>query len=312
MISAHEIKLLTPADQQYLDLYGAGRYSQLLSTLNGPIQSGQATPAMLGCAALACMALGRTHEAADLAATAVRVQPGWAWLHNALAITAHAQGDLQKALTEQRLATRLVPDEPGYLALLARYERATGQAEAAIGTCRQALALDPEHTRALAELGQALREQGDRDGALQQFRRAQTVAPHDPQGYWQEGRLHLEQGDPVAARRYLRAALQRNPRLESAEEALIRSLAPTRPWLQGVLLHLLGFGRMGAMGWTTTVFLYYVGFRLLQMLWNFWTPVQPLAQAVLKVVSAYLLLGLVGGQLLRRLIRLGPVATRPT
>lgn len=312
VISSREAQLLAPEDQRFLELYRSAQYTRLLGEVEEPIKAERATVGMLGLAALACAALGRAGEAQELAGTAVRAQPGWAWLHHAVAAAHAAGGNLPGALAEQRQATRLAPGEPGYLVMLAQYERALGAPAAAARACRQALLQDPEHVSALNELGLALMELGDAAGARQQFRRAQELAPGDPYGYYHEGLLHRTAGAPAAARACFRAALRRSPRFDQAENRLADLLAGGRPWLQRALRQLLFFGRMGLMGWTITAFFYYVGFRLLQILWGFVPGLLPAAQGLLWVSLAYLLGAGAGGRLLRWGLRLGPTTAKPT
>lgn len=299
------MEALAPEDRHYLELYQRGQYARLLGELEEPLKDRRATPGMLGLAALACTALGRADEAADLAAAASRAQPGWAWLHGALAAAEGARGDLQRALAAQRQAVRLAPGDAGCRALLARYERLSGQAAAAAETAREALRLDPAHAGARNELGLALLARGDRAGALEQFRRARELAPDDPYAYYHEGLVHLAAGARAEARRCFRAALRRSPDLDEAEEALVASVAGRHAWLRGTLLHLLAWGRLGLMGWCVAAFFYYVGFRVLQMLWNYFPGLLPAARALLQISLVYLLGAGTAGRLLRWLVRLG-------
>lgn len=70
-----------------------------------------------------------------------------------------------------------------------------------------------------------------------------------------------------------------------------------------VLHHALNLGRVTLVGWMMISFLYYVSFRVLQILWKLMPFLLPVAQGLLYITLAYLAGGFVVGRLLRWLFR---------
>lgn len=209
-------------------------------------------------------------------------------------------------MTAARAGNRLLPGEAGYLAALARYLRAAGDLAQAAVTARQAVAVAPNSADALLELGLCQAAAGDSTGARASFRQAQSAAPGDPRPYYHDGSLLLATGQTAAGRRALRQALRRNPDHGPAEDLLVSSLAGGRALPATALCQLLLFGRLNTVGLGILAFVYYVAFRLAQMLaWavpEVWAP----ARVLLVAILIYLVLAVAGGRALRAWLRRAP------
>lgn len=289
-----ELAQVDDASRRLLEMYGKGQHASLLHEVDQLSRDGEMSAGIYGAAALACTGLERYEEAVIAAGVALQKEPGWAWLYQAFAAAKAGQKELKEALTAQTRAVVLEPGEPGYAAVLARYLRESGQPEHAAETARQALKVDPDHVGALNELSLALLEIGDTAGAMAQVRRAQSAHPADPQSYVNEGVLHLRAGARSEARRAFRQALRHGPGLTEAENQMAGTLG-----LKSLVLHLLTLGRITVVGWTIVAFLYYVTFRLLEMLWKAVPAFLPVGQTLMVITLAYLIAGLVLGHSLR-------------
>ena len=301
MISEREAGLLDPEARRLLDAYRKGLHPALLHEVDQLLKAGKGTPGVLGICALSCMALERYDEAVAAAESAIAKAPDWAWLYAALAGAKAAQKHPEEALKAQIRATQLMPGEAGYAATLARYYRESGQLDQALKTVRQALVTHPDHPDALNELGIILLLQGDAAGALAQFRQAQAAAPEAPEGYLNEGGLHLRAGDRGAARQAFRAALKRVPGLTPAEDGLADCMAGPAGPMRALLGHLLTLGRLKLIGWLMVAFIYYVTFRVFQIVWRLVPATLPFFQALLWATLVWL----AGGFAVGRLLRLG-------
>lgn len=300
-----ELQQLDGDGQRLLGFYRTRQYTALLHEVDELSKRGPLSAAAQGMASLACSELERYSEAANAAGMALQQQPAWAWLYHALAMAEAGRGRLREAVAAQSRAVALAPAEPAYPTALARYQRESGWPEDAAKTARQALLAHPEHPGALNELGLALQAAGDPEGAFQQFRMAQSVGGDDPEPWISEGNLQAQQGDCGQARHCYHEALRRAPGLTAAEDRLADTLTGGPGIARRLLLHLLNLGRVTMVGWMMISFLYYVTFRLLQILWRLLPILLPVAQGLLVATLLYLLIGLAAGRSLRAAFRLG-------
>lgn len=299
MISDREAELLDAPALRLLDIYKNEQYTSLLHEVDDIAKAAPLSAGAYGIASLACSAMLRYEEAAIAAETALGKEPNWAWLYNALSLARVGQQRLQEAVSAQRRAAALMPDQPAYGAHLARYLRLSGRTDEAIGTARSGLELHPNHTPFRNELGLALLDQGDMVAALAQFKAAQQAEPTEPTPYLNEGVLHQRAGAPGKARLYFREALRRHPGHIEAEDLLAQSFAGNSGVAKQLLAHLLTLGRVTAVGWLMISFLYYIFFRLLQFLWRVFPASEVAFQGLLWVLMAYLIVGFLTGRLLR-------------
>lgn len=305
MMTERETRLLDGDAGRLWLMYGKGQHALLLHEVDEIAKAGPLSAGVLGVAALACVALERYDEAADSAQMALEHEPNWAWLYHAFAAAQAGRRDLPKAVAAATKAVRLASGEPVYAATLARYQRLNGQPGDAIKTARQALVVHPDDPGNLNELGLALLAEGDYAGSLSQFRAAQTAAPDQADGYLNEGVLHLRAGARKEARHSLREALHRQPGYFEAEDLMAHALAGGAGIGRTALRHLLTLGRITIMGWAIIAFMYYLVFRLLQLLWQLWPGLLPAARGLLLATLVYLVGGLVLGRALRLAFGLG-------
>lgn len=304
MAENREWERLDPEARRLLEMHARGQYAALLNEVDDLSKRGPLTAGMYAVASYALTELERHAEAVNAARLSIQQDSGWAWPHHLLAAAEAARGRLNEAISAQSRAVALEPGEPGYGANLARYQRLSGKAEAAVKTALQALAVDTDHVGARNELGLALQARGDRSGALTEFRRAQAQAPGDPLPWLSEGVMLLDEADLAGARAAFHQALARKPGMPEPEDRLADTLTPPGSGRR-TLHHLLWFGRLNLVGWAMIIFLYYVTFRLIQMVWKAIPALLPVAQGLLWVSMGYLLGSLVLGRGLRFAFRRG-------
>lgn len=305
MAENREWERLDPEARRLLEMHARGQYAALLNEVDDLSKRGSLTAGMYAVAAYALTELERHGEAVNAARLSIQQDAGWAWPHHLLAAAEAARGRLNEAISAESRAVALAPAEPSYGASLARYQRLAGKAEAAVRTALQALAVDTDHVGARNELGLALQAKGDRSGALAEFRRTQAQAPGEPLPWLSEGGLLLEERNVAGARAAFHQALTRRPGVLEAEDRLADTLTPQAGFARQALHHLLWFGRLNLLGWAMIIFLYYVTFRLLQMLWKVVPALLPVAQGLLWISMAYLLGALLLGRGLRFAFRRG-------
>lgn len=302
IMTSVEIERLDAEVRRLVDAYEKGQHTSLLAEVDELSKQGPLPAGLLGLAASSLVAMERFDEAVRAARGALEREPRWAWLYLALSRAEAGRGDWAKAADAARAAVQIMPGEPGYLANLAHCQRESGQAELAVKTARQALVLDPANPESLNQLGLALETTGDPAGALEQFRQAQAVRPEDPAAYLHQGELHRRAGRVGPARRALQEALRRNPRLTEAEDRLSETLSEN-PLVRRVLMHLLSLARLTVVGWAIAAFLYYVLFRMLEILWKSFDVFLPVGRGLLAATLAWLVGGALVGGVLRWVLR---------
>lgn len=301
VITPTERQRLDETEQRLLALYENRRPAQVLAEVAELARQGPPSPAAIALASLAHLDLEQADDAARLAEVAVGREPQRAWLHHVRAAALQARADGAGAVAAQERAVQLAPDEPLYRAALSSYRRRQGDLAGAAADARAALALAPAHPAALNEMGLVHLAASEVPAAIDAFRQAQAVAPDQAAGHYHEGLAHLQAGDRPAARRCLAAALQRDPQLEAAEDQL--ALAAGGRFWGPVWRHLLFWGRFSVVGWSIAAFLYYILYRLLQMLWGAVPALYAPFRWLLVATLVYLILGVMGGRVVRLALR---------
>ena len=103
-----------------------------------------------------------------------------------------------------------------------------GRPELAEQAFREALARDPLHLEARRGLAAAARAKGRYDEAARQYREALKHHPHAAALWVDMGHLAVEMGDPATARTAFQFALEQDPFLREAQEALAAVPPPSR------------------------------------------------------------------------------------
>lgn len=195
------------------------------------------------------VALGKFDPAIEQYQRLLVIKPHSAQFHLSLGRAYQLKGDLSKAATELREASRLAPKDPVPPALLAHAMIAAGQTGQAMSSLRYALKLRPGNAALMNDVAYLLVESGgDLDEALALAQKAVRAAPEEPELadtlawiYFKKNlndsalqilrglvgkypnrpsfRYHLgmallQAGDRVAARRQFEVALSMNPRVE--------------------------------------------------------------------------------------------------
>ena len=163
---------------------------------------------------------GKTADARDHFAAAVRLNPGFAEAQSNLGSALAAEGQLAEAIAHYQEALRLKPDytEPriGLGGALLR----EGRPADAVPHYREALRLDPNLAQAHNGLGGALEMQAHDEEAMAQYTEALRLKPDLPTAHFNVARLLMKKGDVAEARRHLETALSIDPGYLPAQQAL--------------------------------------------------------------------------------------------
>jgi tetratricopeptide (TPR) repeat protein len=198
---------------------------------------------------IALMEHGKTSEARDMLAEAVRLCPGFAAAHNNLGNALRLLGDRNGAVAGFR---RAVEADPAYgeahsnlgQLLLERLE-----VSSALEHCRRAVALLPNLPQAHNNLGNALREAGNLEEAKRSYAHALRLDPRNAmilgnigQALEEDGRLdealtwydRALQADPSSARTYanLASCLAEHERMVEARTAYEEALRHDPNWAE--------------------------------------------------------------------------------
>ena len=105
-----------------------------------------------------------------------------------------------------------------------------GEPRKAVDYFKRTLSLKPDYDLAVFNLAQAYRRLGDDDAALAGFEHYLTIDPKDPFVHYQIGEIWLDRGDLAKAEEQFRQALDIDPNVASAKNALgVIALAARRP-----------------------------------------------------------------------------------
>jgi Flp pilus assembly protein TadD len=163
---------------------------------------------------------GKTAEARDHFASAVKRSPRFAEARNNLANALATDGAFDEAVVHYRAAIELKPEytEPrvGLGAALLRLKR---PAEA-IAEYRNAIRLDPGLAQAHNGLGGGLAMEGKDEEAMAEYREALRLKPDLPSAHLNVALLLIKRGEVPEARRHLETALSIDPTYTPALRAL--------------------------------------------------------------------------------------------
>ncbi len=120
---------------------------------------------------------GRSAEALDQYAAAVRSDPEDPLTHYGLGVTLVAQKRIDEALDEYREALRLKPDYPQARNALANTLFGQGKLDEAVEQYRATIEIDPQHYRARYNLALVLARQGKHAEAVAQLEAALQIQP---------------------------------------------------------------------------------------------------------------------------------------
>ncbi len=128
-------------------------------------------------------------------------------------------GDRETGLEDLRAAGRLGHGIKGVQNKVGAFMFRNGVVDEAIRYCEQAAGLDPRYTEPRWNLFQMHKSQDRWADARRQLTAIIEADPGDAQAHAEMGfLLHSQFNDPQGAARYLRSALQRNPKLTEARE----------------------------------------------------------------------------------------------
>lgn len=155
--------------------HDAGRLDQAEAAYREVLDASPDRPEALVLLADIAQRMGRSEEAFERIAHAVRVNPSMASYRNQLGMVLESCGRLDEAERAYRAALSLRADyEHAYLnlgnVLLAR-----GRVDEAIAAYRRAIAARPDYAAARNNLGRALEEQGRLDDAIAAYREAMAI-----------------------------------------------------------------------------------------------------------------------------------------
>jgi tetratricopeptide (TPR) repeat protein len=163
---------------------------------------------------------GKTGEAAEQFAAAVRFNPGFAEAQSNLGNALAAGNRFGEAIEHYGAAVRSRPDfteaQVGLGSALVRQ----GHAADAIPHYREALRIDPNLAQAHNGLGAAFALEGHDDEAMAQYGEALRLKPDLPTAHLNIAVLSIKRGNVGDARRHLETALSIDPGYEPARRAL--------------------------------------------------------------------------------------------
>jgi len=143
--------------------------------------------------------------------TALRLNPDYLEAHNSLGNAYAAKGDLDMAITEYQTALRLNPDYLEAHNNLALAYQSKGLPDMAITELRTALRLDPDSSQAHNNLGLAYQSKGLLDMAIAEFKTALRLNPYNASAHLNLGFSYLNEGSIDMARREFEVELSIKP-----------------------------------------------------------------------------------------------------
>ena len=146
---------------------------------------------------------GKTADALERFAAAVRQNPGFAEAQSNLGNALASQGRLPEAIEHYREAVRLKPDYTEPRVGLGGALLSQRNAAAAIPHYREALRIDPALAQAHNGLGAALAMEGHDDQAMAEYAEALRLKPDLPTAHLNIAVLLIKKGDVAQARRHL-------------------------------------------------------------------------------------------------------------
>lgn len=167
---------------------------------------------------------GRSDQAREYIARAVRLQPDFAEAHGNLALVLQHQGHAAEAAAAWREALRHKPNYVrGHIGLgVVLHEQ--GRLEEAVACCREALRLAPDAWEAHVNLGLALRELGRLDQAIASLELARKLKPDHANIHNSLGNVLRDEGRLDEAVTSYREALRRQPNFAMAHSNLLYAL----------------------------------------------------------------------------------------
>ncbi len=171
---------------------------------------------------------GRTHEAHDHYAAAVRLRPAYAEGWSNLGAAAARLGRLPEAIDDLERALRLDPENVDAAMNLANAFYTAGRVDDAVGWYRRVVALAPDHAAALNNLGVLLVERGDLAEGVAHLEAAVRSRPGFARAWASLGDGLVALGRPAEAAQAYRRVLALDPANLAVRDRL-RALASEPP-----------------------------------------------------------------------------------
>jgi tetratricopeptide (TPR) repeat protein len=159
----------------------------------------------------ALQAEGRLEDAITQLRLAIAASPTNPTARNSLGTALQAQGDLDAAIDQYREALRGRPDDFNARYNLGQALLVQGRADEATASFREALGIRPDDVDARAQLGAALLAAGHLDEAIEQCRRALEADPKHLNARYNLGQARARRGELGAAVNELQEALRIKP-----------------------------------------------------------------------------------------------------
>jgi tetratricopeptide (TPR) repeat protein len=154
---------------------------------------------------------GRPEEALELYRAALRLDPGSSTTHRELASLLLSLGDSAQALVHFREASALAPADGDALVDLAVALSREGRQEEARKKIEEASRLSVDQARLDHNWGVVLMERGELDEAQKRFERAIALRPDYALAHFSAGQLFMARGDPSRAVESFREAARLEP-----------------------------------------------------------------------------------------------------
>lgn len=162
-------------------------------------------------AALALDSRGAVAQAADYYREALRLNPNYAFAHNALGAVLFKQRQIDQAIEAYQNALRLQPNYVRAHSNLGAALMIKGDVEGGISHFEAAVRIDPSFAQGYYNLGLALANTGRIDDAFVRFTEAVKLAPDYVDAYVERGNIFSLRGKPAEAIAEYRKALRLNP-----------------------------------------------------------------------------------------------------
>ena len=156
---------------------------------------------------------------------ALDFRPNSPYAHNDIGFVLTKMGRLDEAVDHFNAAIQILPILPTAHYNLGNALMKKGQTSDATREFERELALQPDYAPARCDLGTALLTQGQLNQAIAQYQKAIELRPDYAEAYYNLGNCYLQQGNPEGAIKQYEQALQLSPRLVQARNNLATILS---------------------------------------------------------------------------------------
>ena len=177
---------------------------------------------------------GELEEAIGQYQQALRIDPNYLEVHNALGANYQRLGQPQMALEHYQKALEIRPSFAPAQSNLGAFYLSQGKTEEAARHFEAAIRSNPRYYKARNNLGVLLLNQGKLPQAAEQFRAVLNTNPQLAEAHFNLGRVMLRQGESDQAVQHFQEALQLDPRYGPAHTSLGLEFARRREYSHAI------------------------------------------------------------------------------